>query len=106
MIVRAMGCDNLHFKLHPVFLFQVTQRSGAHVRVVSDSGEPGCKTTVSFLLQGSEEQVLLARCILENLVIDSEPVSEALEVPQTAFGRIIGRFQHVVDDHEHESATL
>lgn len=73
------------------FLDMVTQKSGAHVRVLSDSGEPGCKTAVCFLLQGSKEQVLLARCILENLVTDCEPVTEALEVPQTAFGRIIGR---------------
>ncbi|XP_037610991.1 tudor and KH domain-containing protein isoform X1 [Sebastes umbrosus] len=73
------------------FLDMVIQKSGAHVRLLSDSGEPGCKTTVCFLLQGSKEQVLLARCVLENLVTDCEPVSEALEVPQTAFGRIIGR---------------
>ncbi|XP_029311988.1 tudor and KH domain-containing protein isoform X2 [Cottoperca gobio] len=44
-----------------------------------------------FLDMGSKEQVLLARCVLENLVTDCEPVTEALEVPQTAFGRIIGR---------------
>ncbi|KAM9337023.1 tudor and KH domain-containing protein [Symphorus nematophorus] len=73
------------------FLDMVTQKSGAHVRVLSDLGESGCKTAVCFLLQGSKEQVLLARCVLENLVTDCEPVSEALEVPQTAFGRIIGR---------------
>ncbi|XP_070783062.1 tudor and KH domain-containing protein isoform X2 [Enoplosus armatus] len=73
------------------FLDMVTQKSGAHVRVLSDVGEPGCKTAVCFLLQGSKEQVLLARCVLENLVTDCEPVTEALEVPQTAFGRIIGR---------------
>lgn len=81
-----------------VFLLQVTQESGAHVRVLSDSGEPGCKTAVCFLLQGSKEQVLLARCVLENLVTDCEPVNETLEVPQTAFGRIIGSFQNVEDD--------
>ncbi|XP_019126918.1 tudor and KH domain-containing protein isoform X2 [Larimichthys crocea] len=73
------------------FLDMVTQKSGAHVRVLSDSGEPACKTAVCFLLQGSKEQILLARCVLENLVTDCEPVTEALEVPQTAFGRIIGR---------------
>nr|XP_046234322.1 tudor and KH domain-containing protein isoform X2 [Scatophagus argus] len=73
------------------FLDMVSQKSGAHVRVLSDSGEAGCKTAVCFLLQGSKEQVLLARCVLENLVTDCEPVTEALEVPQTAFGRIIGR---------------
>ncbi|GLD63227.1 tudor and KH domain-containing protein [Lates japonicus] len=72
------------------FLDMVTQKSGAHVRVLPDSGEPGCKA-VCFLLQGSKEQILLARCILENLVTDCEPVTVALEVPQTAFGRIIGR---------------
>ncbi|XP_034413788.1 tudor and KH domain-containing protein isoform X1 [Cyclopterus lumpus] len=73
------------------FLDTVAQKSGAHVRILPDPGEPGCRTTVCFLLQGSEEQVLLARCVLQNLVTDSEPVSEALEVPQIAFGRIIGR---------------
>ncbi|XP_036936776.1 tudor and KH domain-containing protein isoform X2 [Acanthopagrus latus] len=73
------------------FLDMVTQKSGAHVRVLSDAGEPGCKTAVCFLLQGSKEQVLLARCVLENLVTECEPVAEDLEVPQTAFGRIIGR---------------
>ncbi|XP_071318605.1 tudor and KH domain-containing protein isoform X2 [Trachinotus anak] len=72
------------------FLDVVTQKSGAHVQVLSDSGEPGCKA-VCFLLQGSKEQILLARCVLENLVTDCEPVTETLEVPQTAFGRIIGR---------------
>ncbi|XP_040922597.1 tudor and KH domain-containing protein isoform X2 [Toxotes jaculatrix] len=72
------------------FLDMVTQKSGAHVRVLSDSGEPGCKA-VCFLLQGSKEQILMARCILENLVTECEPVTVTLEVPQTAFGRIIGR---------------
>uniref|UniRef100_UPI0037E7AE73 tudor and KH domain-containing protein isoform X2 n=1 Tax=Semicossyphus pulcher TaxID=241346 RepID=UPI0037E7AE73 len=73
------------------FLELVTQKSGAHIRVLSDSGEAGCKTAVCFVLQGSKEQVLLARCVLENLVTECEPVTEALEVPQTAIGRIIGR---------------
>ncbi len=76
-----------------LFFFQVTQKSGARVRVLSDSGESGCQTAVCFLLQGSKDQILLARCVLENLVIDCEPVTETLEVPQTAFGRIIGSFQ-------------
>uniref|UniRef100_A0AAQ6AA21 Tudor domain-containing protein n=1 Tax=Amphiprion ocellaris TaxID=80972 RepID=A0AAQ6AA21_AMPOC len=73
------------------FLEMVTQKSGAHVRVLSDSGEHGSKTSVCFLLQGSAEQVLLARCVMENLVTECEMVSEVLEVPQTSFGRIIGR---------------
>lgn len=73
------------------FLDMVSQKSGAHVRVLSDSTSSGSKSEVSFLLQGSKEQVLLARCVLESLVTDCEPVSETMEVPQTAFGRIIGR---------------
>ncbi|XP_067344482.1 tudor and KH domain-containing protein isoform X2 [Channa argus] len=73
------------------FLEMVSQKSGAHVRVLSDSGEPGTKAAVSFLLRGSKEQVLLARCILENLVTESEPVTVDIEVPKMAFGRIIGR---------------
>uniref|UniRef100_A0A3B4B5V9 Tudor domain-containing protein n=1 Tax=Periophthalmus magnuspinnatus TaxID=409849 RepID=A0A3B4B5V9_9GOBI len=73
------------------FLDVVTQKSGAHVRVMSDTVSSGSKSEVCFVLQGSKEQVLLARCVLENLVTDCEPVSETMEVPQTAFGRIIGR---------------
>ncbi|XP_056874042.1 tudor and KH domain-containing protein isoform X1 [Takifugu flavidus] len=72
------------------FLDMVTQKSGAHVRISLDGGKSDSQN-VSFLLQGSKEQVLLARCVLQNLVIDCEPVVEVLEVPQTAFGRIIGR---------------
>lgn len=70
-------------------LFQVTQKSGAHVRISSDGGESE-RQNVCFQLYGSKEQVLLARCVLQNLAIDCEPVVEVLEVPQAAFGRIIG----------------
>ncbi|XP_061564627.1 tudor and KH domain-containing protein isoform X2 [Cololabis saira] len=73
------------------FLDTVTQKSGAHVTVLSKSEEPGSKETVCFLLQGLKEQVLLARCVLENLAINCEPATEVLEVPQASFGRIIGR---------------
>ncbi|XP_037546672.1 tudor and KH domain-containing protein [Nematolebias whitei] len=73
------------------FLDMVSQKSGARVRVLSESGEPGSKANICFQLHGSEEQIVLARCVLENLVIDCEPVSEVLKVPQTSFGRIIGR---------------
>ncbi|XP_071779022.1 tudor and KH domain-containing protein isoform X2 [Centroberyx gerrardi] len=73
------------------FLDMVNQKSGAHVRVLPESGEPGCQSAVCFLLHGSPEQVLLARCVLENLATDCEPATEVLEVPQTAYGRIIGR---------------
>lgn len=40
--------------------------------------------------------MLLAHCVLENLVIECSPVTETLEVPQTAFGRIIGTFDDIV----------
>lgn len=72
------------------------------MRVLSDSGEPGCKSAVCFLLQGSKEQVFLARCILENLITESEPVTVNVEVPQTAFGRIIGSCQ----DDQIDSSSL
>uniref|UniRef100_A0AAV2LGG2 Tudor domain-containing protein n=1 Tax=Knipowitschia caucasica TaxID=637954 RepID=A0AAV2LGG2_KNICA len=78
-------------KYQATFLDVVTQKSGAHVRVLSDASSSDSKSEVCFLLQGSEEQVLLARCVLESLVTDCEPVSETMEVPLTAFGRIIGR---------------
>uniref|UniRef100_H3CBW0 Tudor and KH domain containing n=1 Tax=Tetraodon nigroviridis TaxID=99883 RepID=H3CBW0_TETNG len=74
----------------PNFLDTVTQKSGARVRISSNAGESGCQK-VCFQLQGSGEQVLLARCVLQNLAISCEPVVEVLEVPQAAFGRIIGR---------------
>ncbi|KAM4624621.1 tudor and KH domain-containing protein isoform 2-T2 [Polymixia lowei] len=73
------------------FLDMVNVKSGAHVRVLSESRELSSQTAVCVLLQGSPEEVLLARCVLENLATDCEPATEVLEVPQTAFGRIIGR---------------
>ncbi|XP_041829113.1 tudor and KH domain-containing protein isoform X2 [Melanotaenia boesemani] len=78
-------------RCHATFLDMVTQKSGAHVSIQSDFEQPVYMTVVHFLLQGTKEQVLLARCFLENLIADCEPVSEVLEVPQTTFGRIIGR---------------
>ncbi|KAF3859072.1 hypothetical protein F7725_021471, partial [Dissostichus mawsoni] len=60
------------------FLDEVSQRSGAQLRVLLDPGEQG-HSSVSFLMQGSQEQVLLARCVLENLLTDCEPLSEALD---------------------------
>ncbi|KAI4802727.1 hypothetical protein KUCAC02_006305 [Chaenocephalus aceratus] len=60
------------------FLDEVSQRSGAQVRVLSDPGEQGHRS-VSFLMQGTQEQVLLARCVLENLLTDCEQLSEALD---------------------------
>ncbi|XP_028331245.1 tudor and KH domain-containing protein isoform X2 [Gouania willdenowi] len=81
---------NLH-RNQAGFLDMVSQQSGAHVQVSTDSEDLGHKTDVCFVLQGSKDQVLLARCFLENLVTDCEPVTEVLEIPQTSFGRIIGR---------------
>ncbi|XP_019901773.1 tudor and KH domain-containing protein isoform X1 [Esox lucius] len=83
-------------KYQDSFLDLVIQKSGAHVRVLSEAvlageGELGSQNTVCFLLQGSPQQVLLARCTLENLATDCETTSDVMEVPQTAFGRIIGR---------------
>lgn len=60
------------------------------MRVTSFSEETGHKATVCVQIQGSKEQVLLGRCVLENLVTDCEPTEEVLEVPQNAFGRVIG----------------
>lgn len=68
----------------------MTKQSGAHIRVLSSSHELDCQPTVCFLVKGSQEQISLAQCVLESLASDCEPVSEVIEVPQTAFGRIIG----------------
>uniref|UniRef100_A0A1A8V3I3 Tudor and KH domain containing n=1 Tax=Nothobranchius furzeri TaxID=105023 RepID=A0A1A8V3I3_NOTFU len=77
------------FRCQAMFLDMVNQKSGAQVRVFPDPEESGSKVCVQ--LQGSKEQVLLARCVLENLAMDAQLVSEVLEVPQTSFGCIIGR---------------
>lgn len=66
------------------------------MRILSELGEAGCKTSVCLLLQGSKEEVLLAHCVLENLVLECSPVTETLEVPQTALGRIIGTCDNMV----------
>lgn len=73
------------------FVDLVAHKSGAQVKVVSDCEDPADQATLSVQVQGTKEQVLLARCVLDNLVTDCEPVSEVLEVPQTSLGRIIGR---------------
>ncbi|XP_059893660.1 tudor and KH domain-containing protein isoform X2 [Gadus macrocephalus] len=73
------------------FLDTARERSGAHVQVIPATGGPCPQTAVGLLLRGSPEQILMAKCVLGNLVTDCEPATEVLEVPQTAFGRIIGR---------------
>ncbi|XP_030630155.1 tudor and KH domain-containing protein [Chanos chanos] len=70
------------------FLDLVNEKSGAQVNVLPDQEGQG---SVSFLLQGSAEQILLAKCALEKLARDCEVISDVVEVPQTAIGRIIGR---------------
>lgn len=75
----------------PDYLKKVCQQSGAQVKVLMDSESSGGQREVRLQLQGSEQQVLLARCVLDGLVINSKPVSEVLEVPFTSVGRIIGR---------------
>ncbi|XP_076855765.1 tudor and KH domain-containing protein isoform X2 [Brachyhypopomus gauderio] len=70
------------------FLDLVRQRSGAHVSVLANTEE---QSSVCFLLQGTAEQLLTARCSLEKLASESELITHVLEVPHTAFGRIIGR---------------
>ncbi|XP_062858999.1 tudor and KH domain-containing protein [Trichomycterus rosablanca] len=70
------------------FLDLVSQKSGAQVNIQPDSQDP---SSVSFLLQGKAEQILLAKCALEKLATDSELVTDFIDVPQNAFGRIIGR---------------
>ena len=59
--------------------------------MVPATGGPCPQTAVGLLLRGSPEQILMAKCVLDNLVTDCEPATEVLEVPQTAFGRIIGK---------------
>ncbi|XP_051530275.1 tudor and KH domain-containing protein isoform X5 [Myxocyprinus asiaticus] len=49
------------------------------------------QSLVNFLIQGSPEQILVAQCALEKLATDCEVINDVIEVPQTAFGRIIGR---------------
>ncbi|KAL0984077.1 hypothetical protein UPYG_G00136760 [Umbra pygmaea] len=78
-------------KYQASFLDLVIQKSGAQVRVLAGEEALGSQNAVSLLLQGSPQQVLLARCTLENLATDCETITDVLEVPQTAFGRIIGR---------------
>lgn len=62
------------------------------MRISSDGGEPEGQN-VCFLLHGSKEQLLLARCVLQNLAIECEPLVEVLEIPQAAFGRVIGNWR-------------
>ncbi|KAI4897196.1 hypothetical protein NFI96_014897 [Prochilodus magdalenae] len=70
------------------FLDLVNQKSGAQVNVLPNGDD---QSSVCFLLQGTAEQILLAKCALEKMANDSEVISDVIEVPQTAFGRIIGR---------------
>ncbi|XP_016385949.1 tudor and KH domain-containing protein-like isoform X2 [Sinocyclocheilus rhinocerous] len=70
------------------FLDIVNQKSGAQINVLPITEQ---QSTVNFLVQGSPEQILMAQCALEKLATDCEVTTDVIDVPQTAFGRIIGR---------------
>ncbi|XP_051530268.1 tudor and KH domain-containing protein isoform X2 [Myxocyprinus asiaticus] len=70
------------------FLDIVNQKSGAQINMLPNTKE---QSLVNFLIQGSPEQILVAQCALEKLATDCEVINDVIEVPQTAFGRIIGR---------------
>ncbi|XP_043109917.1 tudor and KH domain-containing protein isoform X2 [Puntigrus tetrazona] len=70
------------------FLDIVNQKSGAQINVLPNTEE---QSLVNFLIQGSPEQILVAQCALEKLATDCEVITDVVDVPQTAFGRIIGR---------------
>ncbi|KAJ8399771.1 hypothetical protein AAFF_G00408760 [Aldrovandia affinis] len=70
------------------FLDLVGQQTGALVKVLAETQD---QSTVCFQLQGSAEQLFLAKHALDRLASDNEAISDIMEVPQTAFGRIIGR---------------
>lgn len=66
---------------------KVNQKSGAQINVLPNTEE---QSMVNFLIQGSPEQILVAQCALEKLATDCEVITDVIDVPQTAFGRIIG----------------
>ncbi|XP_073684889.1 tudor and KH domain-containing protein isoform X2 [Garra rufa] len=70
------------------FLDIVNQKSGAQINVLPNTEE---QSLVNFLIQGSPEQILVAQCALEKMATDCEVITDVIDVPQTAFGRIIGR---------------
>ncbi|KAK2876265.1 hypothetical protein Q8A67_020361 [Cirrhinus molitorella] len=70
------------------FLDIVNQKSGAQINVLPNTEE---QSMVNFLIQGSPEQILVAQCALEKMATDCEVITDVIDVPQTAFGRIIGR---------------
>lgn len=65
----------------------MNQKSGAQINVLPNTEE---QSMVNFLIQGSPEQILVAQCALEKLATDCEVITDVIDVPQTAFGRIIG----------------
>ncbi|XP_015211704.2 tudor and KH domain-containing protein isoform X1 [Lepisosteus oculatus] len=70
------------------FLNLLCQESGAQVEVDTEMAGNAERT---FLISGSAEQVCRARVAIAQLVTDCEAITDIIEVPQTAFGRIIGR---------------
>ncbi|CAL8284249.1 unnamed protein product [Merluccius merluccius] len=86
MMTLDLGVYRNMSRHQATFLDVAREKSGADVQVMHAPGG-----LISLLLRGSPEQILLAKCILDNLAADCEPATEVLDVPQTAFGRIIGR---------------
>ncbi|MBN3313350.1 TDRKH protein, partial [Atractosteus spatula] len=69
-------------------IIELCQESGAQVEVDTEMAGTAQRT---FLISGSAEQVCRARVAIAQLVTDCEAITDIIEVPQTAFGRIIGR---------------
>lgn len=71
------------------FLKQLQQQSGARVEIEEEDEED--RTSRTFLLLGSPEQVSRARVSIARLVSENQQVTVKMEVPKAAVGRIIGR---------------
>ncbi|XP_058861994.1 tudor and KH domain-containing protein isoform X1 [Acipenser ruthenus] len=71
------------------FLKQLQQQSGARVEIEEEEEED--RTSRTFLLLGSPEQVSRARVSIARLVSENQQVTVKMEVPKAAVGRIIGR---------------
>ncbi|XP_041098994.1 tudor and KH domain-containing protein [Polyodon spathula] len=80
------------------FLKQLQQQSGARVEIQADAlgvqeeeEEEEDRTSRTFLIRGSPEQVSRARVAIARLVSENQQVTVKMEVPKAAVGRIIGR---------------
>ncbi|KAK1794092.1 hypothetical protein P4O66_010998, partial [Electrophorus voltai] len=69
---------------HP-YPFQVNQKSGAQVNVLGNEEE---QSSVCFLLQGTAEQLLLAKCSLEKLASDCRGAETLKLINRTSGARV------------------